>query len=235
MQIVDDGCLRPGERKVQAALFQIDALELDRVRIALPGDAVDLRAAGIAEPQHAGHLVVGLAHRVVAGGAQDAEFVVAGHFHQMGMTAGHHERQERRFEVRMFDQIGQNVALDMVHADERLVRSGADRLRESRTHQEGAGQAGSRGDADLVDVSQRNARVFQRLIEHERNVVQVMTRSDLRHDAAVHFMHFDLGGDDVAQHFPAVRQDSDGSLVAAALDPHCQMSSVFHIIRDAST
>ena len=62
----------------------------------------------------------------------------------------------------------------------------------------------------------------------------MVARGDLRHHAAVDFMHFDLGGDDVGQDFPSIRQDGDGSLVAATLDPHCQMFSVFHII-DAAT
>ena len=71
----------------------------------------------------------------------------------------------------MFQQIGHNVSLDVMHAHEGLIRRRADRLGKRRAHQKRTGKARACRNADLVDVIQSYPRFFQRMLEDEGDVV----------------------------------------------------------------
>lgn len=73
-------------------------------------------------------------------------------------------------------------------------------------------------DRDGRNVSQGNACLLHRFLQHDGNRLHMLARSDLRHDAAEALVDVDLAGDLIRQHFAPAANDGHGRLVAACLD-----------------
>ena len=73
--------------------------ETERLRIALPGQAVDHRTARVGQSHHLGALVERFARGVVDRRADDLHFERGVHAHDLRVAAAHQKTQERK--VRM--------------------------------------------------------------------------------------------------------------------------------------
>ncbi len=91
--------------------------------VALGGQAVDHRAAGVGESHHLGALVERLARRVVDRRAEDAHVARRIHAHDLGVAAAHQQAQEREAgvghgAVRQVDEVREDVAPQVIDLDQ---------------------------------------------------------------------------------------------------------------------
>ena len=88
------------------------------MRISLVGDAVDGRAARVAQTEEPGHLVEGLAGGVVDGSAEEPVSTGFANLDQQGVAAGHQQHDQRPAQVGLLEQRGEEVGLEMVDPDQ---------------------------------------------------------------------------------------------------------------------
>ena len=136
----------------------------------------------------------------------------------MRVSARDDQADEGRFQLRTRDEVRGDMALDMVHADQRLVRGPGEGLRGRYSDQQRSHQPRSVGDAHRVHLLQGHIRLLQGRFHHLIDLFNMLSGRDLRHHAAVHGMGGDLRVDDVRQDFPSVLHDCRRSLVAGTLD-----------------
>ena len=199
--------------------------ERNGIRVALGGELRDDRAAGVAQAQRLCHLVEGLAHRVVDGGAEHAVVAPIGHVHEHGIAARNERHHGRRREIGPADLVGVQVSLQMVHDDEGDVGAPGRALGEGHAHHERAHEPRRVGDRHGVQVAPAEARSPQarrsdveRLVAHAADGLDMLAAGDLGHDAAEARVEIHLGRHHVrAQNSPAV-DDGGGRLVAGRLD-----------------
>ena len=98
------------------------ARKLVALRVAVLGHPVEVNAAGIIEPHGARRLVHRLACRVVARSADNMEIRVVAHLDYVAVTAGHDEREKRRFKVGVGYIVRRDMRAQMMHGHERFVR-----------------------------------------------------------------------------------------------------------------
>ena len=126
--------------------------------IAAGGGALDLRAARIGQPEHFCHLVEGLAHGVVDGGAEPHIVADADHGDDLGVAAGG-EKQAIGKRQRAGQPRRQRVGLEMVDRDQRRVVHHRDRLRGGQADDDAADQAGAGGGGDRRQAAQSRRRL----------------------------------------------------------------------------
>ena len=151
---------------------------MEAVGVAELGEAVNHRAAGIAQAQHFGALVEGFAHRVVDRLAQDFVLERAVDLDNLRVAAGNQQAQVGEGGlvhgfVRLPDEIRQDMALQMVHHHHGDIQRQGQRLGEGGAHQEGAQQARAAGEGDGGQVRRRDARLPQRLGDDRDDVLLV--------------------------------------------------------------
>jgi hypothetical protein len=213
-----NGGLQPGEGEVQGAVIGLAAREIYGVRIAFLGRLVDRRAAGERQAEHPGHLVVGLAGRVVDRRAERLH--VAGDVadqQQRGVPAGH--QQGHRLG-------GQRAVLQLVHGDvrgqvvnpvQRLAEGERVRLGGGHPDQQGPLQARSGGNGDGVDLGGGDTGLGERALEGRDHRLQVRPAGHLGHHTAEPRVFLDTGSHRVGQQFVPADQ-SDAGLIAGGLD-----------------
>ena len=213
-----DRGLQPGEGEVERAVVGLAARERDRLGIALLGRLVDRRAAGERQAEHPGHLVVGLAGRVVDGGAERLH--VTGDVpdkQQRGVPAGH--QQGHRL-------VGQRAVLKLIHGDvrgqmvdavQRLAECERVRLGGGHADQQRALQARPGRNRDRVDLGRRDTGLGQRAVEGRDHRLQVRPAGHLGHHAAEPGVFLDAGGHRVGEQFVPANQP-DAGFVAGGLD-----------------
>ena len=108
--------LNTAEAKLVGALVQARARETNGFGIAALRQLVDDPSARIAKPHHLGHLVEGLARRVVASTAQVNVVADAVHAIEQRMPAGREQRDIRKRNF-MFEMDRQQMGFEMIDAD----------------------------------------------------------------------------------------------------------------------
>jgi hypothetical protein len=114
-----------------------------------------------------------------------------------------------------------DVGRQVVHAVQGLVERQGEALGRGDADQQRAGQAGSAGDRDRVDVGRLDPRGLAGPPDRRDHRLQVRATGDLRYDAAEPGVLLDTGRDRVGeQRLPA--DDPDPGLVTRRLDPQNQ-------------
>ena len=163
------------------ALRHFDGMWVAQLRV-----TVDVRAAGIRETKQTRHLVEAFAGSVVERGADHVD--MPRHvfdMQQRSVPARHNQRKRVLGERSELQLRHRDMSDDVVDAVDRLVRGPCQRFRAGHADRETAGEAGSRGYGDRVDVGQRHVRVGQSFGDawHER--FGVRARGDFGNHAAV--------------------------------------------------
>ena len=197
----------------------------DGLGVSLRGEPGDGRAAGISQPKRLGDLVERLADGVVDGGAEHLVAAPLTHVDEHGVAARDEARHKRRREVRRLEEVGKEVALEVMAGDERKSGGNAEALGKGHAHHEGADEAGTRSDADGGEVgwgkrvaAKVGASAREHLLEDAHDGLGVLARGNLGHHAAKARVEVDLGGHDARAHGSVGVDDGHGGLVAAALD-----------------
>jgi hypothetical protein len=108
---------------------------------------------------------------------------------------------------------GQDVADEMVHADEWLARSPSDPLCSLQSDEERTDQPGPMGDGDAVDVRDRHSSLRESRPNDGADASQMIARGQLGNDASVGCVKLDLRVDDIGQDAAAVVHDRSGGFV----------------------
>lgn len=94
---IDDRRFESREGEIQRRILDVRIRQLVHLRIAVLRQLVDLRAARIADTQHAGDFIERLACCVVACAAEDLELGVALDHHDLAVAAGRNQCQNGGF------------------------------------------------------------------------------------------------------------------------------------------
>ena len=117
-----------------------------------------------------------------------------------------------------------DVTGEVVHGHERHAERQRDRLGRGDADEQRADEPGALRDRHGAEVAPRRARFVERALEHAADVANVLTRRELRHDAAPLAMDRDLRRDHARADRPRLRRiaglldDGGRRLVTRALD-----------------
>src|SRR6185312_12948371 len=221
---VEDRRLQPAEGEVEARVALHRDRHLERFRVPLLGLLLDQRTARVAEAEQPGRLVERLPGGVVEGLAEDLVALVVAHRRQHGVAAGGDQAEEGRLQRFGLEEVGGDVALQVIDRDQRQPAGGGDRLRGRDPDQEGADQPGPGGGGDRLDVVQSHPGLAERRLDHRGGQLQVVAGGDLGDDAAEARVGGGLRGDHVGEDAPAVEHGGAG-VVAGRLDGEEQASA----------
>ena len=195
-----------------------------RVPGAVParGDPVDDGSARIAEARAPRHLVERFAGRVVPR-PRDRRDPVRLDPDELGVAARHHQSVEREIRRKRglagrAQERREEVTLQMVDRDERDSAREGERLAGREPDEKRADQPGPGGRRDQIDLLDRRVSLGERLLEGDREVLEVRAGRDLGNDAAVRSVRGELRGDDVREHAAVPVEDRNGGLVAGSFD-----------------
>src|SRR2546430_8002621 len=160
-----------------------DALPISR--IARRRQRIDCRTAGERQTENAGPLVERLARRVIDRPADHRDAAVLLPSDQVTVAPGHDQSEDRRAEVRLLEQPGEDMGGEVTDADHRQLARPGDRLPEVDAHQKAADQARPPGHSDTIDLLPAGARVLQRALDHRHQRLKVGARGNFRNDPAV--------------------------------------------------
>ena len=129
---------------------------------------------GIAEAEHPRDLVEGLSGGVVEGLAEHLVAVVVGHRRQQGVAAARDETEERRLERVRLEEVGGDVALEVVDRDQRQPRAAAIAFAVLTPTRRAPIRPGPDRDRDRVDLVEGGAGLGERGLDHRNGEVEVM-------------------------------------------------------------
>ncbi len=218
--------LRPGSRKA-------------RRRAGPGGGGADRRTPRIRQSQQPSHLVEGLARRVVDGLAEQCIAPVVAHQDELGMSAADHEAEQRERRLRgewlggggIGQPVGIDVALDVVHANQRQVVRHGKRLRHVDAHQQRADEPRPVGDRHGVEIAPVDLRVLHGRTQGRNDPAQLLPCCHLGDDPPGGSVDRHLAGDGVRANAAAPADHRHACLVAGRLDgqderrAHSAMSS----------
>ena len=184
--------LEPAETEVQTGSVGHWPRETEASSVTRFGQLGDGRPAGVAQTQHLGGLVEGLACGVVHRFTQNPVAADAGDLHQLGVATGDKQGEERKFGRIRFQQRGEQVAFHVVDADGWHIQAPGQAAGDRGTSQQGADQAGPAGVGDAVECLERDAGIGADLPDERHELADVVTRRQFRYDAAVLGVNVDL-------------------------------------------
>ena len=143
---------------------------------------------------------------------------VVQHLNDVAVSARRHKAEEGRFQLRVGQVEGGDVAAQVMHRDQRLVCGVGQPLGEIDAHQHRTNQAGRKGDGDSIHVVDGLACVQQSLFDGGTDELAVTAACDFGNDTAVKCLFLHAGRDDVAQQLSAILDQCCGGLVAGGFD-----------------
>ena len=206
--------------------------------IALAGQPVDGRSAGVAEAEQPRSFVERLARGVVESCPQHAKAAGLGDVDQQRVTAAREQAEKGRLDRLRLEVERCNVTVQVIDRDQRQPVRPGDGLRSRETDEQRADEAWSLRDRDRIEGLELGVRLGQCLPQHGHDELEVASRSDLRDDAPEASVKLRLRGDDVREDSPIGRDDRGGRLVTRSFDAQDQSSGSligsFHMINASS-
>ena len=187
---------------------------------------VESRAAGIGHSQYPRHLIKALPCRIVKRSAQNPHVRIVLDLHEHGMSAGHHQTQERGLQLRVGNIIGGNMATDVVHRNQGLAHGQRCRLGKIHANQHRADKPRCIGNSYRIDILPCQIGIFQRLLRQSVNCLNMLSGGNLRHHAAVDPVQVHLRGDAVRQHLPPIPDDGYSGFITGGF--HSQNIHISH-------
>lgn len=226
-----NGCFQSGKRKVTARPVEQRAWQAEAFCLPAHSLAFDSGATGLRQAQKTGHLVERLAGGVVDGAAKPAVIFDTAHQQKLAMPAGYQQH-----EIGEFQPVGQprrqGVPCQMVDANQRKPCCGGQSLGHHHAGQNAADQARPCRYRNAVNVTQRHARLRQRLFDAVVKPFCVGPSRNFRDNAAEIGVEcrlpFDHGRQDVTG-ICVLPDNSRGRVVTTAFDP--KEGERFHLVR----
>ena len=134
------------------------------------------------------------------------------------MAPGHDQSEDRRAEVRLLEQPGEDMGGEVTDADHRQLARPGDRLPQVDADQKAADQAWPPGHGDAIDLLPAGARVLERALDHRHQRLKVRARGNFRDDPAVGGVQRILRANHVGEQARATGDDRGGGLITRGLD-----------------
>ena len=230
LNVVQDCRFNSAKTEIVMAVADFRFGKTNRVGIAVGGELVDDRTAGIAEGEEARDFVVGFAGGVVTG-ATDAGIgklpgAVGGlvlHFVDNGVAAGNDQADGGKFGAAIaggagFEKNGVDVAGEMVHGEERLAQREGESFAVGEANEQGADEARALSDGDGVEIVQGDVRLVDGFADDWDDLAEMFAGGKFGDDPAVFAVNFDLGRDHAGEDAFAVGDDGGGGFVAGGFD-----------------
>jgi len=119
----------------------------------------------------------------------------------MRVAAADDQRQRGQWQpmvlLRCGEQRGVDVAFEMIHCNQRLIAGKADGFCVRDADQQGAGKSRALCNCDCRNIAPPDAGVVERLPDDGDDVAKMLAGGNLRNDAAVDGVRFDLRCDGV--------------------------------------
>ena len=173
---------------------------------------------GIAQPEQLGGLVEGFAGGVVQGFPQRFVGADAGNLHQLAVAAGNQQGDEREGGRIGFEQRREQVAFEMVDADDRHLEREAQRGGNAGADQQRPGQPRPFGIGDGLDIVQGAAGLLQDLPGQRQHAPDVVARGEFRHHPAVFGVHRHLGVQRMGEQAALRMVQSNAGFIAGGFD-----------------
>jgi hypothetical protein len=216
--------LQAAEAEIQPRPVEHRPRQAQAAGSAALGEARELRPARVAEAQHLGGLVEGLAGGVVERLAQHPVAAQPGDLHQHAVAARDQQRDEREVRRRVFQHRRQQVALHVVHADRRHAPGPRQAAAHAGPHQQRPDQPGPGRVGHPVECLGRRAGLFKHLFYQRKQLADVVAGGELRHHAAELGMQLHLAVQGVRQQAALGVEHGHPGLVTGGLDAehsHC--------------
>ncbi len=210
--------LEAGEAEVEAGTVGHRAGKAETGRVALGRQPRQGRAAGIAQAEHLGGLVEGLAGGVVQRLAQQSVTANPVNPDQLSVAAGDQQGGKRELGSIGLQHRRQQMALHVMHPYGRHAPAEGEAAAEGGPHQQRPDQAGAGGEGDAADVAAPNPRLRHRLPQQRHHPAHMVARGQFRHHPAVLGMQRHLAVEDVRQQAAFAMVEGDTGLVAGGFD-----------------
>ena len=172
-------------------------------------EAIQQQTSGIRQTEHFGELVAGFARRVVKRASQQGQRLRCVYPINMGVTARNEQAQQRVVQL-MFKADGQQMGVEVVDGDQRLVARQSQALGERHAHEQRPEQARPTGRRDDVHIGQRQPRAAHQFVVQRAQKTVVLTGSQLGNDAAEQRVHVHLRRQHGLHAFPVPDQRQRG-------------------------
>jgi hypothetical protein len=182
------------------------------------GEHRERRPAGIAQAEQFGGLVEGFPRRVVLGFAENAVPTDTRYLDQHGVAARHLQRHEREVRGSVLECRGEQMALQMMHADHRNTPGIAQRTGNGGADEQRSDQARTRGIGNPFNGLRIEAGLGQGSFDHRQQPLDVVARRKFRHHAPVRGMQRHLAENLIREQAPGAVIDGDRSLVAGGFN-----------------
>lgn len=212
-----DGGLEAAEAEVAGVALELGRSETDGAGVTEGGEAVNHRAARVAEAEEFGHLVVSLASSVVAGFAFEAVMALAEAFEDMGVATTGDEGQRGVLDINA-QEGSANVAFEVVNTDEGNTLGISKGLGIGKAHEQTADQAGTLGDGNGGEVFEAGLRLIQSFADDRDDGAHMFAAGQFGYDATVALVNFELGGYARRKDFRAIFDDRGGGFIARRFD-----------------
>src|SRR5436190_1285634 len=211
--IFSDGGFQSTKTEIRPVVAHARQRKLYRVWIPFPCQPFNDWPAGIAQTEQLRNFVESLTSSIIAGAADYLVFAGFGNIEEVCVPTRNNQCQRRVFDRRVFKTDRIDVTLDMIHADQRLVQRKGHSLCVRDPDQKRPHQARADGHGDSFNVVWRNLRARECLFDNRNDLVEMLARSEFRHDAAEARMRFDLGRYDRRDDFATVSNNRSRSLI----------------------
>src|SRR5688572_9098207 len=193
----DDGRFQAAEAEVEARTVEHGSRELEHARAAMFSQGRQRRPARVAEAEQLRRLVEGLTGGVVPGLPQDPVAANPLHLDQEGVATRDLQGHEREAGGARLEGGRQQMALQVMDADDGYAPGVAERARYRGADQKRADETGPRGIRNAVNGLRFGAGLRQDRFDHRQEALNVLARGELRHDPAVAAVQLDLAEDAV--------------------------------------
>lgn len=205
------------EAEIEIPRLNHAAWELEPLRIAIGGEAVDKDAARVAEAEEFGRFVESLAGGVVERAAEELVSAETFDIEKQGVAPADDERGVRRDGVPT-EKWREQMALDMVHGEESFSRAEREAFGERGSDEQGGGEAWAGGGGDGVEFGKVEAGFLHGAVDDERGTGEMVARGDFGNHTAKLGMDFGLAENLVRANLAKPRQHGGGGFVAGSFD-----------------
>lgn len=186
-----DGSLEAAEAEVAGVALELGRGETDGAGVALGGQTVNDRAAGVAQAEEFGYFVISFAGGIVAGFAFEAVMAFGEAFEDMRVTTAGDEGQRWVFDVNA-QQGSAKVAFEVVDADEGNALGVSERLGIGEANEQTADKAGALSDGNGGEVFEASLGLVQGFAHDGDNGADVLAAGQFWNDATIALVNFQL-------------------------------------------
>ncbi len=208
--------------------------EGDGPRVPFRRSEVDGGSPGEPEPQHPGHFVESLTGRIVDGGTH--RFHIGGHIldaQDRRVPAGGQQRHTFTWQRPVLQLVDGHVRGQVVDAVQRLVQSQGKGFGCGNSHNQRAGQTGTGGDGDRVEVAQLDPSLVQPPAQGRDHRLDMSPAGNFGDDPAEAHLFINAAGHGIGEQTVS-GDDPDPSLITRRLDPQYQWTHRSNPITRAS-